>query len=158
MATSVARIASTRWPPKSCAACSRCSLARRSEAMASRICGCGSGAAAGGWLDSARVAAAGTALPFGVAWLPTVKTNASTKTLAISKLMLFIFTDHSSSRNLAESPSSAFLNSCGRLACSATGIRSVCAGKGSNSWSTLFRTRRRAATSGTVVGSIVGWF
>src|SRR6266446_5067166 len=80
--------------------------------MASRICGCGSGAAAGGWLDSARLATAGAAFPFGAAGLPTVNTNANTKMLAISKLMLLVFTDHSSSRNLAEPPSSAVLNLC----------------------------------------------
>ncbi len=37
MASSVALMASTRWPPKSWAACSMCSLARRSAASASRI-------------------------------------------------------------------------------------------------------------------------
>jgi len=45
--SSIALIASTRWPPKSWAACSRWSLARRSEPMASRISGWGSGKAAG---------------------------------------------------------------------------------------------------------------
>jgi hypothetical protein len=57
----MALIASTRWPPKSCAACSRWSLARRSEAIASRISGWGSGRAAGaaaGWGVAAGTAAA----------------------------------------------------------------------------------------------------
>lgn len=61
----MARIASTRWPPKSCAACSRSSLEERSAARASRICGCrsgGTGADADGFAAGAGDALAGPLL------------------------------------------------------------------------------------------------
>jgi len=60
----MALIASTRCPPKSCAACSRWSLARRSEPIASRISGWGSGKAAGA--AAGRGVAVGTAAAAGV--------------------------------------------------------------------------------------------
>jgi len=69
IASSVAFSASTRCPPKSCAACSMCSFARRKAPSASRICGCGSaGVAAGGVAGKAFAAGvAGTFVLYGEA-------------------------------------------------------------------------------------------
>src|SRR5262249_18540148 len=70
-------MASTRCPPKSCAACSMCSFARRRAASASRICGWGSTgvAAAGGAGNGLAAGVAGGFFLLGAACVLTRKAN-----------------------------------------------------------------------------------
>src|SRR4029077_18447621 len=67
MASSMALMASTRCPPKSWAACSRCCFELRRDSRASRICGCFSGGAGATATAFAGAVAAGAPAAFGLA-------------------------------------------------------------------------------------------
>src|SRR5216683_314560 len=90
-------MASTRWPPKSCAACSICSFARRSAPRASRISGCRSAGVAAGVAGSALAAGAvGTLALFGAADAVAINANARIKVARASRPTILVFMNHSS--------------------------------------------------------------
>src|SRR5579864_6218858 len=82
----MALIASTRCPPKSWAACSRCSLELRSDSSASRICGCFSGGTGAG---AGLAAGAGLGAGFGFA-APDGKANVNTRAAAGKRLAIVL--------------------------------------------------------------------
>src|SRR5258708_38615282 len=88
-------MASTRWPPKSWAACSMCAFARRRDSSASRISGCFSAGVAAGVAGALAAGVAGRLALFGAAGAAAMNANARMRHARASKLTILVFMNYS---------------------------------------------------------------
>src|SRR5258708_9023857 len=93
-------MASTRWPPKSWAACSMCAFARRRDSSASRISGCRAAGVAAGVAGSALAAGVeGGLVLLGAGGAAAMNVNARMRHARASRLTILVFMKHSSRPN-----------------------------------------------------------
>src|SRR5260370_33744087 len=102
-------MASTRWPPKSWAACSMCAFARRRDSSASRVSGCFSAGVAAGVAGALAAGVAGRLALFGAAGDAAMNANARMRHPRASKLTILVFINHASHPNYGSDGASLLL-------------------------------------------------